>query len=177
VTIADVLAILAALAIAGAGFPSLLVLTRLLLPASVARSESGLTCKPVRLVAFGFGAAVLVIAAASVASNTLAGPGKLLGLVILLCGLALSVLGATGLAARLARAAWGNADQPPSVRDLIRAAVLLELACALPVAGWFVVLPIAICASLGAGVSAALSRIPRPVAPATRRAVEADHGV
>jgi hypothetical protein len=173
-SIADVLAALAALAIAGAGFPALVTLVHLILPACTVNSADRLRVGPLRSIACGTAVAVGALLAATALGNALAGPGKLLGAMLLLGTLAVAAVGAAGLATVVARAAAGAASGRPSVRGVIHGAVLLELACALPIVGWFVVAPAAFLASLGAGTLALHSRVPRPTGMAPTHAVGFD---
>jgi len=157
-TIADVIATVAVLALIGVGFPSLLLLTVTLFPANVARASSRIATTPKSAIATGLLTLLGALIVASVASNALAGPGKLIGVVALLLTLALASLGAAGLADRVARRMNRELETEPSPCEVFGAAAILELAIALPVVGWFVVLPLAFASSLGAGVLVVISR-------------------
>jgi hypothetical protein len=161
---ADVLAVVVALAVFGVGFPALLTLASLCFPGAVDRAERNAGVRPVRSLVLGAAALFVVVAAAAVLGNALGGPGKLLGAVGLLGGLGVAMVGGAGLARHLAGAYRRQTGSGPRVPDVVAGAVLLELASALPLAGWFVVLPAAFLVMLGAGCAAVLRWRPRAAA-------------
>jgi len=166
-TLADVLAVAAGLAIAGAGFASLSVILGVLFPRAVARARFRAEARPGRSVALGAGFA---FASAIVGSAFLKAPAPPLqggAILVFLTAATLAVLGGAGLSGSLGRRARGapSDGSASSIRDMLRGALLLESAALLPLVGWFVVLPTAVLLSLGAGIATVLFRTPRPVEP------------
>ena len=157
-TMADVLAVVVALIVVGVGFPALLVLVTLSFPGAVERAEAHAGARPVRALARGVFALVCLVTAAALLGNVLAGPGRLLGAVLLLGGLSVSMVGAAGLARHMAAAYRGLTGSRLPLPDLVAGAVLIELATVVPLVGWFVVLPVTFLIMLGSGCGALLRR-------------------
>jgi hypothetical protein len=156
-TLADVLAVAAGLAIAGAGFASLSVILSVLAPRAVARARDQAERRPGRSIFLGLAAAVATALTVGAFLEAPAPPLHAGAVLALLAALALAVLGGAGLAGALGvRATEGSGPRPVSVRDLLRGALLLESASLLPLVGWFVVLPAALLLSFGAGVATLL---------------------
>ncbi|HRE27905.1 MAG TPA: hypothetical protein PK954_14795, partial [Anaerolineales bacterium] len=84
------------------------------------------------------------------------GVGQFLGFAGIVLVLAFAGIGAAGFAAHL-----GSAE---TLRGFLIGATLTELAMALPVIGWFLVTPLLLVASLGAGAFALLRWMPRAAA-------------
>lgn len=157
-TLADVLAVAAGLAIAGAGFASLSVILSVLLPRAVSRARDQAERRPGRSVAIGALAAVTTAIAAGAFWRAPAPPLHVGAVFTILFALGLGVLGGAGLSAALGlRAVQGSG--PAGVRDLLRGALLLESAALLPLVGWFIVLPASLLLALGAGVATLLVTI------------------
>jgi hypothetical protein len=163
-TIADVLAVLVGLIVLAVGFPALVTFLNLLFPSATSRIAERLVEHPVRSFAIGLVTTILLIVVASVSGNVLAGPGKLAGVIVLLSGLSMAALGATGLAVCIARRIEDRRSDIGAFRGLIAGAIVLEFSCALPVLGWFVVLPVTLLVALGAAVTGLLSPVRSPLA-------------
>ena len=165
-TLADVLAALAGLAIAGAGFASVSLILSLLKPEVVERAALRVAARPGRSLATG---SLLVLALTIVAGSLLKGPSplpRLAGIGAILFGLSLAVLGGAGLAAALARRLRAPAPGSTGISEMLRGVFVLESAALLPIVGWFVVLPSAFLVSIGAGLHAILRRGSPAAAPA-----------
>lgn len=157
-TLADVLAALAGLAIAGAGFASVSLILSLLTPNLVERAALRIAGRPGRSLATG---SLFVLALLIVAGSFLKVPLRLAhmaGIGAILSGLSLAVLGGVGMATALARRLQGPAAGFPGIREMLRGVFVLESAALLPIVGWFVVLPLGVLISLGAGFHAVLRR-------------------
>ena len=170
-TLADVLAVLSGLAIAGAGFASISVILTLFASGAVERAALRVAHRPGRALGLGM---LLFLAVVIGAGNLLKVPSPLARLAaigIVLAGFSLAVLGAAAAAATLARRSRASGEGPLGLRDLLRGVFLLETAVLLPIVGWFVVLPTAFFVSLGAGLHAVLWRSsPRPAPVAVPQA-------
>ena len=158
-TIADVLAVIASLGLAGLGFPALVSLIHLLLPAASTKASASLARHPLRLFALGLFTLFAVLVAVSVSGNVLAGPGKLVGLFVLLCTVGVAGIGWSGLAVLVAKRLAAQSARAPGLPDVLAGALdRRDSPCAIPIIGWITVLPIALLVSLGAGVSALSAR-------------------
>ena len=156
--LADVLAILGALAVLGVAVPSLLTLVSLCLPRAVADAAASAGSRPLRSLAGGLLVAVLA-ALAGGAGRALGGPGALLGAFVLLGALSVTAVGLAGIVRHIAGAYRHEAGKPLPFGELFASAAILEFAAAVPVVGWFVVLPAALLIALGSGASALAPRM------------------
>jgi hypothetical protein len=157
-TLADVLAVLAGLAIAGGGFASLSLILSLLAPGAVDRAAERVARRPGRSLGLGL---LMLLAVLVFAGSVLKVPSplaRLAGLAAVLFGLSLAVLGGAGMAATLAKRLRGPSAGALGVREMLRGVFVLESAVLLPILGWLVVLPSAFLISLGAGLHALLRR-------------------
>ena len=91
------------------------------------------------------------------------GPAKLLGFCLLILLLGFGAIGASGLAARLGERLRDRSAEISEASAYLRGALTLELAAAFPLIGWFVIVPLAIVASLGATVFSLLHWNPSEV--------------
>lgn len=153
----------------GIALPGLLLAWALLLPAAVERAEQRLAQYPGRCIALGVAILLLALPLFGVLFN-LPGLAQLAGWLLLSFMLALASIGAAGLSALMGRRIGPPGDQRPGAGPLLRGALALELAAIFPLIGWFMVLPLASLATLGAASMALLRRAPLP-AP-----VEVAHG-
>lgn len=163
----DILTFFGVLVILGLGFPALLFVVWLSLPAPVERARQAIHNGSWRC--FGVGLLTLLLMALPVVVLLqLPGPGQFTGATLLLSIIAVSTIGAAGMAAQLAdritTRAQGTVTAP---RAFLYGAVTLELAVAFPVLGWIIVLPFALLTGLGATVLAFFRRpksVPQPAA-------------
>ena len=165
-TLADVLAALAGLAIAGAGFASVSLILSLLAPNAVERAARRIAGRPGRALATGTLLVLALLITAGTFLKVASTLARLAGIGAILFSLSLAVLGGAGMATALARRLRAPAAGAPSIRELLRGVFVLESAALLPIVGWFVVLPSAFLISLGAGVHAVLRRASPAEAPA-----------
>lgn len=164
-TIADILAIISGLIIVGLGLPSLFMVIKISFPHIVERAVEQLENRPKRAFASGLLAFFGLFLLVSTLANLPNGLFKFLAFLLALAGLALSMVGGTGLATHLAaryRLMIGSLHSRPA-HDLYRSALVVELAVLLPLVGWFIVLPIVLLLMLGAGCCALLPRRQRTV--------------
>jgi hypothetical protein len=148
----DVVAILSILALFALSFPAYLVLVGRLFPRVVQRAAVRLTHTWWRCVSLGLMLAAGLAVPLGVLLLVPNGAVQLLGWVGLLGVLAVAGVGGAGLAIRL------GGEAPLA---LWRGAITLELAMALPVLGWFTVVPLCLSASLGATAFALMGWMPR----------------
>lgn len=168
---ADISAVFGILLTLGIVFPGLLTAWRLLFPATVERAQLRLDHTPWRCFWLGGVLTALFVLPIVVLLALPLGPAKLAGWALIFAGLGLASLGAAGLAAKMGAQVQGSSPSQSALGAFVRGAVVLELAAAFPVIGWFAVIPLMTVTSLGATVFAllhwvpALARVPAMPAP------------
>ncbi len=158
---ADVQMIFGILLFLGVAFPGMLTAYWLLFPATVERAQHRLDTTPWK--SFWFGAVLLFILAipVGVIFSAGGGVGQFLGWVLVAATLTVSAVGAAGIAAKMGVLLSRRSNDISSVAAFVRGAIALELAAVFPLVGWFIVIPLAIVASLGATAFALLRWMPR----------------
>ncbi len=161
---ADVYAVFGTLLALGIAFPGMLMAWWLLFPGVVGRAGARAAGDPWRCLGVGLLGAIGLSIPIGVLLALPFGPAKFLGFMLLLLVLTAASLGAAGIAAqmgeRLGDRVGGAATGPGA---FLRGAVALELAAAFPFIGWFILIPLAILASLGAVLLTLLRRQTRRV--------------
>ena len=171
---ADISAIFFILLILGIAFPAMLTAWWLLFPSVVARSQLRVEKTLTRTFWMGL---VIVLALAIPIMILLAlpfGPAKFLGWVLLAASLALSSVGAAGIAAHLANR-MAQQSNITTLGAFVRGAVLLELAAFFPVIGWFFLWPLLIITAFGATGYALLNWMPREKTQVSSSTASASH--
>lgn len=173
----DVSAIFGTLLVVGLAFPGMLVTWWLLFPAPVERARRRLEATPWKALWLGLGVALAFAVPILVLVALPIGPAKFLGWSLLAGALAVSGIGAAGLAAHMGAAlAQRSSGLSPSAAFL-RGALALELAAVFPLLGWFLFVPLAVLACLGATAFALLKWAPRARDGETAPAVAAASGI
>jgi hypothetical protein len=149
------------------GLPAFLLVVALSFPGTVVQAEKSINSQSYRLLGWGLAAALMI----SSGLILLAAIAKPLAFIVLLivglimaCGLTAAV---NHLARRLFNSATNFSNQSmanfslprastavPQLRQFFMASVILELAMALPLLGWFVAIPGVMLFALGAGCAA-----------------------
>jgi hypothetical protein len=158
---ADISAIFGVLMITGIAFPGLLTTWWLLFPATVQRAQARLDQTPWRC--FWLGGilfAVLIIPTAVLLSLPF-DPAKFFGWALIVLTLAVSSLGAAGIAAKMGQPLANKMNANPAAGFWL-GAVTLELAVIFPVIGWFLIFPLTTVTALGATGFALLRWAPKP---------------
>ena len=162
-TIGDILAVIAAVLLAGASWGATLIMTALLFPAAVHRAEERITTKPGACIGLGIGT-VLAVTIVAVTFHA-AGPLRLIS-GALWCTLVLTAaLGSAAIVRIMSDRIGGIGSEMFAFARLTRAAALYVGAGFVPVAGWFLLTPIALFATIGAGLFALRRPRPLPVIP------------
>jgi len=157
-TIGDILAVIAAVLLAGASWGATLIMTSLLFPSAVGRAGEQMMSKPGACIGRGVGA-VVVVAILGAMMNT-AGPLRLVA-GGLWCALVLTAaVGSAAIVRLMSERIGGLGSEMSPFARLTRAAALFVGAGFVPVAGWFLLTPIAAFAAVGAGLTGL--RRPRP---------------
>ena len=158
---ANITAVFGILFILGLAFPGLLTAWWLLFPATVERARLRLDRTPWRCFWLGgVSVAILVVPVGALLALPF-GAAKFLGWAIIAIVLAISTLGAAGLAAKMGERLSARSGQVSSASAFVRGAIALELAAVFPVLGWFIFIPLASVTSLGATAFALLHWMPK----------------
>jgi hypothetical protein len=157
-TMADIVAIASALLIIGLGFPALLMLITLIFPNAVGEISQQVGARPLRALGRGLLAFLLLTILITVTWHIPNGLFKLFSLSLLLGGFSLAMIGAAGLNNQLALRFGALIGNDRSVGNIICSALLIELAAALPLIGWFVIIPVVFLMMLGSGCQLLLPR-------------------
>lgn len=144
-----VVALFATLLATGIAFPGLLLAWWLWIPRSVERAGLRLGQTPWRCFWLGLAIVLTGVVLLSALFSAAAGVLQLAAFVFLFGLLTLASLGAAGLAAMMGERWRGPFGAAPAA-CLLRGAIALELAVAVPIVGWFVVLPVVLTCSIGA---------------------------
>ncbi|MBI1294535.1 hypothetical protein GC175_06215 [bacterium] len=168
----DILTFFGVLVILGLGFPALLFVVWLSLPAQVERARQAIHNGSWRC--FGVGLLTLLLMALPVVFLLqIPGPGEFTGAALLLSLIAVSTIGAAGMTAHLADCITARAQGTVAAhRAFLYGAVTLELAVAFPVLGWIIVFPFTLLAGLGATLLAFFRRPKAAPQPAPQLVTE-----
>lgn len=142
--------------------PALLVGLNLLMPGVTIRTQVRLRETPGK--SFWLGAvltAVLLITILITAQ--IPGPGQAFAFGLVVVGMGLGSLGAAGMARLLGERIRPLAKPNSDMMNLLRGAILYELACLVPFVGWFIFAPLVGMTVLGAAVFALIGWMPKPV--------------
>lgn len=162
-TIGDILAVIAAVLLAASSWAATLIATALLFPAAVGRAQDMLAVSTGACVGRGIGAVAGVALVAAVLHG--AGPLRLVSAALWCFLLVGSAVGAAAIVKTMAERIGGLGSEMAPFARLTRAAALFVGAGFVPVAGWFVLTPIAAVVSVGAGIASL--RRPKAVYPST----------
>lgn len=124
-------------------YPGLAAALNLLLPGPTGKAYERLAYTPVKSFVVGLFVGGLFLLPAGVLIGAGPGPVKAIGFLIGLVGGGLATIGAAGMARLLGeRIAGLNQGDMPTLGQIVRGAVVYELACLVPAIGWFLFLPI-----------------------------------
>ncbi len=168
---ADVQIIFGILLLLGIAFPGMLTAFWLLFPATVERAQIRLDSTPWKSFWFGLGLLFMLTIPAGVLLSAGGGVGQFLGWALIAAALAISGIGAAGIAAKMGVLLARRSDGISPAAAFVRGAIALELAAVFPLVGWFIVIPLAIFASLGATAFALLRWMPKEKTPLAPEAI------
>ena len=141
--------------------PALLVALNLLMPKTTGISYARLKQTPVKCFFAGIPTTAAFLLFIAIAANVPNGTVQALAFVAAFLGMGLGSLGGAGLA-RLLGERLGRLSQPSSaMSSWVRGAVVFELACLVPVVGWFLFMPIAGITLLGAATFGLVGWLPQ----------------
>lgn len=159
-TIGDVLAVVAGIGSACVATWALLLGMALLFNRRANMAQQNLQSSPWRVLASGSVLALFGVGGAIVLLNQPNGILKLVGWALLLATLALAALGVGGLILLLAESVQRAQPGMSQFQALLRGAGLLVAAGLVPLLGWFLMVPVTIIISIGAGWCALRGRVP-----------------
>ena len=158
----DVYAVFGTLLALGIAFPGLVFTWWLLFPGPAGRAEARLAHTPGRTFSFGLLLTLIVAVLVLVLANGPLPGANLAAVGLVIITLAVAAVGAAGLTNWMAQrlSAQSKAGLSPAAA-FIRAVVVLELAAAFPIIGWFLFIPLCLILCLGAAGLALLRHDPR----------------
>jgi len=162
VTMADVYIVLFTLIGILVSLPALLVALNLLLPRTAHSSYTRLKDTPWQSFFLGVPVASAFLLAVTILSQLPFAAAKALSFLLAFGGMGLGTVGAAGLARLLGERLPGASSPDSRLRLLLKGAVVYELACLVPIVGWFLFAPLAGIMLLGAATFAFIGWLPRP---------------
>lgn len=144
--------------------PALLVAFNLLMPAVSQRAHARLDQTPVKCFFLGLPVTGFITLYTLTAFQANVGLLQTSAFMAAVGGLGIGAIGGAGMARLLAARLTPLASPNSRLMNLLRGAVVYELACLVPFVGWFLFIPIAGLTAIGAAVFALLGWAPRPVA-------------
>ncbi len=142
--------------------PALLVALNLLMPKVTQRAYTRLDRTPVKCFFLGLPVTgfMPIYSLAMFESNA----GVLQGsaFIVAFLGLGIGSIGGAGMARLLGQRLTPIANPNSKLTNLTRGAVLYELACLVPIVGWFLFIPISAVMAIGAALFALVGWIPKP---------------
>lgn len=139
-------------------YPALLVALNLLLPQVTGRAAERVSAGPFKTFAVGTvltaGMALLILATAEAG----AGPVRALAWLTGLGALGLIAIGSAGMSRLLGERLVLWSEPASKLKNLLRGAVIYELAGIMPIVGWLLFLPAMVILSIGAATAALFSR-------------------
>ncbi|MCP4360447.1 MAG: hypothetical protein GY796_20755 [Chloroflexi bacterium] len=143
--------------------PALLVTLSLLMPHTTRRAHTRLERTPVKSFFLGLPVTSFIILYSLAMFESNAGLLQTSAFIVAITGMGLGSIGGVGFARLLAARLIPLARPNSEIMNLLHGAVLYELACLVPFVGWFLFIPVAGIAAVGAAVFALLNWNPKPV--------------
>lgn len=145
--------------------PALLVVINLLLPNMTRLAAARLDHHPYQSFGLGLFVATCFVAFILITANINFGPVRATSFFAALVGMGLGTMGAAAMARLLGQRLHKIATPTSELTNLVRGAVVYELACLFPLVGWFVFIPLAGVMVLGAAALGLLDRIGQFIRP------------
>lgn len=142
--------------------PALLVGLNLILPNVTGRVETRLAETPGRSFVLGIMITAAFLLFIAIASQVNFGPVRGLAFVAAVLGMGMGAIGAAGMARHLGTRLAPMSRPTSKLGNLVRGSMVYELACLVPIVGWFLFLPLAGVMVMGAASFALLGWLPRP---------------
>ena len=142
--------------------PALLVAINILLPRASGDVATRLEKSPGKSFVLGLPVTVTFLLWILIASQINFGLIQGTAFLALFVGMGLGTLGAAGLARFVGLRLRPISNTGSELRDLVRGAFVFELACLVPIVGWFLFAPLVGVTVMGAAVFGLLGWLPRP---------------
>jgi hypothetical protein len=142
--------------------PALLLAFNLLMPELTQRAHGRLSHTPVKSFFLGLPVTGFFVLYSLVAFQASVGLLQTTAFIAAILGLGIGSIGGAGMARLLAARLTPLASPTSPIMNLLRGAILFELACMVPFVGWFLFIPIASISAIGAATFALLGWIPKP---------------
>lgn len=162
ITMADVYIVLFTLIGILLSLPALLVALNLLLPKVTTRAYLRLQQTPGQSFLLGIPVLSAFLLWIAITANIPIGPVKATAFLAAFVGMSVGTIGAAGLSRLLAERLDALSAPRSRLTHLVRGAVVFELACLVPIVGWFLFAPVAGIMLLGAATFALLGWLPHP---------------
>jgi len=143
--------------------PALLVALNLLMPNLTRRAQTRLAETPGRSFFLGVPVTAAIALFVAITTSVNFGPVKAIGFIAALVGMGIGSIGGAGLSRLLGKRLALLARPNSELTNLVRGAVVYELAALVPLVGWFLFIPIAGMMTMGAATFALLKWLPKPV--------------
>ncbi|MEZ4591615.1 MAG: hypothetical protein R3D55_10820 [Chloroflexota bacterium] len=141
--------------------PALLLALNLLMPQVTERIETRLEQTPGKSFVLGVPVTAVFLLFSAITAN-IPGLGQASAFLAGFVFMGLGTLGAAGMSRLLARRVNVLVSPSSEALNLLRGAVLYELACLFPIVGWFLFAPIVGITVIGAATFGLLGWLPRP---------------
>ena len=132
--------------------PALLIALNLLLPRVTTRTAGRLTHTPIKSFFMGLPLVAFLALWIAMTAQTAFGPLRFTAFAAALFGMGLGTLGAAGMARSLGERLSPLLPRSAAMLNLLRGAIVYELACLFPIIGWFLFAPIVGTAVIGAAI-------------------------
>ena len=139
-------------------FPGYWLLSRALFPRLTEGSRRCYEDMPVRTTLAGIGITVLLAILSAILVGIPAAPLQTIGVLFISASLAFALAGTGGLCAMIGSRLASPADEQRPWRATLKGGIVLELSFLLPLAGWFLLLPLALISGAGAATIALFRR-------------------
>jgi len=139
--------------------PALLVALNLLLPNVTQHAAARLDHHPYQSFGLGLFVTSLFLAFIIITANVAFGPVRAMSFFATFTGMGLGTLGAAAMSRLFGQRLSKLANPTSELTNLVRGAVVYELACLFPLVGWFVFIPIIGVMVMGAATLGLLDRV------------------
>lgn len=142
--------------------PALLVGLNLLMPGTTIRAQVRLRETPGKSFWLGVVLTAVFLILILITAQ-IPGPGQAFAFGLAVIGMGLGSLGAAGMARLLGERIRPLSKPNSDMMNILRGAIVYELACLVPFVGWFIFAPLVGITVLGAAVFALIGWMPKPV--------------
>lgn len=139
--------------------PALLVALNLLMPNVTRYAAARLDLHPYQSFGVGLFVTSLFLAFIIITANIAFGPVRAMSFFATFTGMGLGTLGAAAMSRLLGQRLTQLAHPTSELTNLVRGAIVYELACLFPLVGWFVFIPLVGVTVMGAAALGLLDRV------------------